>query len=325
LSRMAVFLHAVIGPERSLPFLGDDDGGRWFHPYGPRDQFCRATLATCSTLLNCPDWTFDVEDLDPQAAWWLGRTVGSAQGAHTSRLFAEIGLAILESSSGRVTMDAGRFGPGRAGHSHSDSLSIVASAAGKPILIDSGTYTYVADPQSRNAFRGSSAHSTIRVDGRDQAIALGPFWWDEPPRVNVLSWQSTGDNDEILGECRYAGIIHRRLLRFVKPHLVFILDSIDGPGGDHNLEQFWHLASPEARANLFLPSAEEFDCWHSPVFGKKERARCLVVRRKTTLPANFAAALVLDLHSTVKIIERSDCAIFEAGGELFEIAWPKPD
>ena len=48
---MADFLDTLMGP-RALPFLGDDDGGRWFHPYGRRDQFGRATLATCATLLN---------------------------------------------------------------------------------------------------------------------------------------------------------------------------------------------------------------------------------------------------------------------------------
>lgn len=326
LARMADFVHAIIGPERLLPFLGDDDGGRWFHPYGSREKFGRATLATCSTLLRRPDWTFDTEDLYPQAAWWLGRTEGSASAANQSRFFRDSGLALLESSSGRVMMDAGRFGPGRAGHSHSDSLSLIASAVGQPILVDSGTYTYVGDPQLRNAFRGSAAHSTVRVDGHDQAIPLGPFWWDDPPAVNALSWQSTDDHDEILGECRYAGIIHRRLVRFVKPHLVFILDFIDGPAGSHDLEQFWHLASPDSRANVSLASAaEEFDCWHSPVFGNKEHSRCLVVRRTTTLPATFAAAIVLDARSTVKIIEQPNCATFESAGKCFEIPWPKPN
>ena len=326
LVHMADFLQAIMGAERVLPFLADDDGGRWFHPYGCRDQFGRATLATCSTLLRHTDWTFDAEDLYPQAAWWLGRTEGFARAAHQSRLFQDSGLAVLESSSGRVIMDAGCFGPGRAGHSHSDSLSLVASADGQPILVDSGTYTYVGDPQLRDAFRGSAAHSTIRVDGCDQAVALGPFWWGGPPAVNALSWQSADDHDEVLGECRCREIIHRRLVRFVKPDLVFILDSIGGAAGNHDIEQFWHLASSESRAHLFLASAaEEFDCWHSRVFGSKERARCLVVRRTTTLLAKFAAAIALNPRRTVKIIEQPHCAKFETSdGESFEISWPKP-
>lgn len=327
LVRMADFLHAIMGPERRLAFLGDDDGGRWFHPYGPRDQFGRATLATCSTLLQHTDWTFETEDLYPQAAWWIGRTKGSARAPHHSRLFQASGLAVLESQSGRVIIDAGPFGPGRAGHSHSDSLSVIASSARRSILVDAGTYTYVGDRQLRNDFRGSCAHSTIRVDGRDQAIAFGPFWWGNPPSVHVVSWQSTNNHDEISAECTYAGILHRRLVRFVKPDLVFILDWIDGPTGNHDVEQFWHLASPEARSNLFLASAaEEFDCWHSPVFGIRERARCIVVRRRTALPTKFGSAIVLDTGSTILITEQPNYATFEpSGGKSFEIAWPKPE
>jgi len=47
LARMAEYLDALLGPSRSLPLLGDDDGGRFFHPYGARDGFGRASLALC--------------------------------------------------------------------------------------------------------------------------------------------------------------------------------------------------------------------------------------------------------------------------------------
>jgi hypothetical protein len=278
-------------------------------------------------LLEREEWTFEAEDLYPQAAWWLGRTEGSARGEYESRLFPETGLAVLKSASGRVIMDAGRFGPGRAGHSHSDSLSVIANAGERPILVDSGTYTYVGDPELRNAFRGSAAHSTIRIDGRDQAIALGPFWWGDPPGVRIASWHSREGQDDIIAECRYGGFVHRRLVRFIKPHLVCILDCVGGPAGEQGIEQFWHLASPQAASHLFFGSAaEQLDCWHSRVFGAKERARCLVVRRRTRLPANFAAALRLKANGEIRITEGTDFARFELPeAEALEIAWPKPD
>ncbi len=56
LQRMAGFLDALLGPCRSLAFIGDDDGGRLFHPYGARDQFGRATVATAATLLDREPW-----------------------------------------------------------------------------------------------------------------------------------------------------------------------------------------------------------------------------------------------------------------------------
>lgn len=325
LGRMADFLHAALGPERRMPFLGDDDGGRWFHPYGARDEFGRATLATASTLLVREDWTFDSEDLHPQAAWWLGRAHGAARATRASRLFRETGLAFMESALGRVVFDAGPFGPGRAGHSHSDSLSIVVTAQGFSLLVDSGTYTYVADLKMRDAFRGSAAHNTVRVDGRDQAIPMGPFRWDNPPQVKPTSWASGHSQDEITGESRAGEIVHCRLVRFVKPELVLVLDRIDGPGGEHALEQFWHLSGPESKSHLFLGStAEEYDCSHSPVFGAKQPARCLAVRRQSKLPATFAAAILLEKGGRVAVTEHPDRAQFGYANQTIEIPWPSP-
>ena len=69
LERMAGYLAALMGPGRSLPFLGDDDGGRVFHPYGDPSQFGRATLATCAVVAGTPCRREDVFD---QALWWIG-------------------------------------------------------------------------------------------------------------------------------------------------------------------------------------------------------------------------------------------------------------
>ena len=58
LARMAGYLAAISGPA-GMPFLGDDDGGRLFHPYGDRSRFGRATLATCSLLPGRDEWPRD--------------------------------------------------------------------------------------------------------------------------------------------------------------------------------------------------------------------------------------------------------------------------
>jgi hypothetical protein len=328
LARMADFVQTVMGPERKLPFLGDDDGGRWFHPYGRRNQFGRATLATCAMLLGGKNWTFETCDLHAQAAWWLGSTKAVGAGEYSSRVFPDAGLAVLQHSSAHVVFDAGPFGPGPAGHSHSDSLGLIASAGDTPILVDSGTYTYVGNPEWRNAFRGSSAHNVILVDGHDQAIPVGPFRWSNPPDVMLTSKALSADEDTVLGECQYGGVTHRRSLRFIKPNFIFVLDCVLGPPGEHELEQFWHLASPEVRDRIFLGSpAEEREVWHSPVFGRKQLASCLVIRRVTTLPAYFAAALILNGVGTFAVSEHVHSAAFEwSDGQnhrCFEFAWPE--
>src|SRR5439155_2318870 len=105
-----------------------DDGGRLFHPYGPRDRFGRATLATAAILLDKPEWLHDPDDLHEQAVWWLGAHALKATrgaGKWRSRLFAASGVAVMISGDTQVIIDAGAFGPASAGHSHSDTLSLI--------------------------------------------------------------------------------------------------------------------------------------------------------------------------------------------------------
>lgn len=294
LAAMGDFLETLLGPDRSLPFLGDDDGGRWFHPYGARDQFGRATLATCGTFFRRDDWTFMPQDLHEQAAWWLGRTEGEGERKPQSKYLTDCGLAVWQSDSYQVVVDAGGFGPGRAGHSHSDALSLTVRSNGRVILADSGTFTYVGDPTWRNRFRGSAAHSTIRIDGRDQAVPVGPFWWGDPATVQVHA----ASEDSIDARCSYAGFVHRRTVRFVPPGIVFVVDEVSGPSGEHVVEQFWQIASPEARAHLHLaPDAAPCEGWQSPVFGEKHAIPSLVVRRQGALPITISAAIDLTGHA----------------------------
>ncbi|MGC2657053.1 MAG: alginate lyase family protein [Bryobacteraceae bacterium] len=307
LAAMGDFLEAMLGPDRSLPFLGDDDGGRWFHPYGTRDRFGRATLATCSTLLSPKEWRFDTADLHEQAAWWLGRTSGIGHGQTESHIFRDCGLAVWQSDSHQVIIDAGGFGPGRAGHSHSDALSLTVTANGHVILSDSGTYTYVGDPMLRDKFRGSAAHSAIRIDGHDQATSAGPFWWADAGKVEVrLISEACVD-----AQCSYSGFVHRRIVRFEAPGAILVLDEIIGPPGVFTVEQFWQVASAEARSHLHLaPDAIPCEAWRSTVLGERVSIPGVVVRRRAALPLRIAAAIDLTGESPISIRELPEGAAF---------------
>ena len=61
------------------------------------------------------------------------------------------------------------------------------------------------------------------------------------------------------------------LVKFVrppKPATVIVLDTVDGPPGDHTLEQFWHLDSTEDAARFsFSAPAEVADVWRSRAVG----------------------------------------------------------
>jgi len=293
LERMAEYLNAVLGPARALSFIGDDDGGRLFHPYGQRDRFGRASLATASIVLDRHDWQWETEDLHEQAAWWLGADAlrqDPAEGKWESRLFPDAGIAVMVSGDNHAIVDAGAFGPWGAGHSHADCLSIVVRSGDDEILIDPGTYTYVGDPKWRDWFRGTAAHNTVQIDGLEQATATGPFRWANRPEVMIRSWKTSAEADVLEAECRYMGFIHRRWVEFQKPDVIVIIDEISGPPGDHTVEQMWHLGSPSARTQLALPEgAEILESWRSTAFGEKHPASLVRVRRQGPLPIRLEA------------------------------------
>ena len=262
LLRMAEYLAALLGPGETIPLIGDDDGGRLFHPYGERAGFAQATLATCGTPHNS-----------------------------RSRLFSDSGTAIMAAGDIQIIIKAGGFGPGTAGHSHSDVLSVICRRGNSWWLIDSGTFSYL-DPKWRDRFRGSAAHNTIRIDGKDQAIPVGPFRWAGRPEVQIREWSSTQQRDSLDAACLYSGFVHSRRLIFLKPDLLFVLDRVEGPPGEHLVEQFWHTAHADTFTQMaFSHESEVIETWHSEVFGSKYSVPGRLVTFRGSLPVMLAAAI----------------------------------
>jgi hypothetical protein len=65
------------------------------------------------------------------------------------------------------------------GHGHAHALSIGLWLDGIPVVADPGTYTYAQEPW-RAYFKGTRAHSTVEVEGKDQAASLDTFTWGSP-------------------------------------------------------------------------------------------------------------------------------------------------
>jgi hypothetical protein len=298
LERMVEYLAALVGASRKLPFIGDDDGGRVFYPYQRHEDYARATLATSSVLLDRRDWSFDTEDLYEQAVWWLGDRAldakPSAEALPVSRLFPDAGIAVLEGPGLHLIVDGGPFGYGSAGHSHSDTLSVLMRYLDEEILLDPGSYTYISDIAQRNWFRGSAAHNTIRIDGLDQASAVRPFSWLGKPGTRVLGFS----NVSFEAECTYSGFTHRRRVT-LDDGRVTVRDEVEGTAGEHSIEQFWHFGVPvEAlcatsfRAGTWTlvetsSHTEIIEGWRSPALGRKIPIQVLRVQRRTTLPVEF--------------------------------------
>ena len=93
---------------------------------------------------------------------------------------------------------------------------------GEPCLIDAGTYSYTGEPQWRDYFENTAAHSTVMVDGMSRAEPAGPFGWHGHLRVRLREWHSTPEFDfldaEHNGYLSLADpVAHRRRVIFVKP------------------------------------------------------------------------------------------------------------
>jgi len=279
LTRMAEYLHWLLGPAGQIAFVGDDDGGRLSHPYGERNQFGRATLATCAILLGREEWAGTADDVAEQAAWWIGVDALRATRPQRSvpcgsRFFKDSGTAFIEAGDLFVQMDCGPFGYGSAGHSHSDTLSVLVMFCGEQVFLDPGTYTYVGDPDERNWFRGSAAHNTICIDGLDQAHSTGPFRWESKPKVTMNVWKPSQEGGFIDATCRYAGFVHRRRVLLERGRLL-VLDEIgenesDATAGEHACNQIWQLGPAASKVRLsFSAPAVESDSRYSPAFGIK--------------------------------------------------------
>jgi hypothetical protein len=304
LGSMAAFLAAVVNQNGELPFLGDDDGGRFFHPYGPRPPFARGSLAVASILTGKRFFAYDGRDLAEIAMWWRGPEDCAATSPENhqpaSQVFKDAGLAVLRRDSVLCLFDAGPFGPGSAGHSHSDTLSLVVTIGEQEVLIDSGTFSYM-DPEWRSYFRGSAAHNTVRIDGQDQAISAGAFRWTEKPSVKLADVNAEVQPVLMAGTCSYRSFHHQRTVEFSDGEFR-MTDEIKGPGGEHLIEQFWHFAieprelSPGKWA---IGEVAEFSAedgmaepsWRSRCFGMKEPAWTIVVRTRAELPLKLQARL----------------------------------
>lgn len=144
-----------------------------------------------------------------------------------------------------VVFDVGPAGPDhQMGHAHADHLGFEAWYAGRKLISDSGNFTY-NHGEKRNYYRGTSAHSTIRIDGEDSLEVWASFRVGRRPRHHrgaIL----TRTSDHILWTGEHDGFahlpgrpVHRRLFE-VRPRGICVHDRIEGRG-EHLVESFLHF------------------------------------------------------------------------------------
>ena len=315
LKKMAQFLDGVCGPSRRLFFLGDDDGGRLFHPYGDRSKFARATLATCAAILPDLETAFAPEDASGdtlvQAAWWLGEVAQPKLYTARSKVFPDSGLISLVAGETQVLFDAGPFGWAGAGHSHADTLQIVMRRGDDAILGDPGTFVYTADANARDWFRGTAAHNTVVIDGQDQAIPGGSFRWEDKPGVRLLR---SGENFAD-AECEYRGLRHRRTVLLCNEETCIVLDrisAITGMRAEQTVQQVWNGPMATSAPQAYRAA------WRSDCYGSRTAIQQTVASLRGRLPLVMAAATIPEETVTLEgnqIRAGNIVAVFPEDGE----------
>jgi hypothetical protein len=258
--KMIGFLLAIMDKNGNIPDIGDSDDGFVvilneeynFNPY-------KSLLATGAVLFNRGDFKTKAETFDEKSFWLMGPDGWSkfnnleAGTVKPAKAFHEGGYYILKDCEGTddeviSIFDCGPLGyQSIAAHGHADALSFTLNIAGKPVLIDPGTYEYHAKKEWREYFKSTSAHNTIRVDSESQSVSGGSFIWIKKAQASLIKYESTEEYDIVAGEHNgYARlrdpVLHAREMIMDKKNAVIkIYDRISAEKR-HYIEQFFHFS-----------------------------------------------------------------------------------
>lgn len=338
LGRMLVVVQALsqAGPPEGF---GDDDGGRVFNPRRNRTEHMTDPLAIGALLYDRQD--LSAARLTEESIWLFGQQAvdalshENARPAPVSRAFPDGGLFVLADSqpASQIVVDAGPQGVGRCGHGHADALSLRLTMNGQRWLVDAGSGVYIStQPADRNAFRGTGAHNTMRVDGMDQAEPDGPFSWSAIPTTRIDNWTSGRSFSYFAGR-------HDGYARLADPvtHCRYIVQINGGPTlvrdvalgqNDHELEVLWHfspevnlrgvrvnawVAAPTRGASALALIVPDETVWRteitrdllSPAYGKFQPAPLLRTHAHVRLPAEIGTIMQphsIALESAVSLV-----------------------
>jgi hypothetical protein len=265
IERGLAFSMALQQPDGTTPAIGGADDGKpirmehlpfWdFRPY----------LAIGAVMFERADFKAAAGRFFEDALWLLGPDAlvrfdalsGREVDAPLTALPATGYVIIRGGTPGRdadyVCFDCGEQAAGmrtdgipNSMHGHADCLSIVAWLGGRPVLVDSGFYSYNAGGAWEAHFRETAAHNTARVDGRDQARHIGKMAWSHSYRATLegthqsdpLRW-ALGSHD---GYVQLAnGVTHRRATALRPGAYLIVYDEFCG-AGQHDFEVNYQFA-----------------------------------------------------------------------------------
>lgn len=332
-------------PEQILPDGGQFELSPMYHAIAVEDLLDLVNIARTfgrddlSTNWSAPlpamlDWLVTMTHPDGDLAFFNDTAIGIAPAGDQLINYAESlgfarpmlrdsplhlaasGYARLSAGPATMIADLARIGPDYLpGHAHADTLSFELSLQGKRVIVNSGTSVYGLGPE-RLRQRGTSAHSTLMIDGHDSSEVWSGFRVGR--RAQPLGVRVARDEVEQLAEGAHNGYrhlpgapLHHREWRLSSTGMV-VTDQVTGSGA-HHIEARLHLVpeycaeirpdgvvhvtqAQEKQRSVLTISADhatisvEPSSWH-PQFGQSLPSQMICLRAHVRLPATIKTFL----------------------------------
>jgi hypothetical protein len=317
LTKMLAASCALQHPGGRWPQIGDGDSGRILPAGFARPATVDHLLWTGAEILGTRRplsgppheevaWTLGLEAWHHADQLIPGNDGGAAA-------FPKGGFFVLRAGHTHVVARCGDVGQnGNGGHAHNDLLSFELSC-GDPLVVDSGTYLYTADPKARNVFRSTGAHNTVVVSGEEiNPLPVAElFTLRQAARPKVEEWDvGPGRVRLVVSHDGYRRLkpaaIHRRTFTLDNStDALAVVDELLGQGLQH-AESLIHLA-PSVGANrtgndqfrleladgavsvafFGFERVEQTEGWVSDSYGTRSRAPLLIGHVSGELPLRF--------------------------------------
>jgi Heparinase II/III-like protein/Heparinase II/III N-terminus len=283
-------------PDGKIPALSDGDTGSFLdllqlaaELYGRKDFLYAATKGEKGTAPPKQNVSFSASGYHIQRSGW---------GDNATKFEDENFLVF----------DCGPLGDG--GHGHYDLLSVEIAANGKPLVVDTGRYTYSEEGAVnwRHFFKGTKAHNTVCIDEKDQTA----YRRGKPKKLiangELIERIALENLDILCGKVvsPMYDAMHTRRIFLIENKFWIIYDELESDV-PHRYDLRFHL-TPETWNHFLLTEnasnkivrtndlALVFEkeknpiiepSWYSPGYGIKHRIPCVSVVEKAVKSTSF--------------------------------------
>ena len=323
-------------PDGTTPRIGGADDGKPIRlDHRPLWDF-RPYQSAGAVLFGRSDFKAAAGGFFEDALWLLGPDAAARFGAleaqppSPSHAFESSGYVVIRNRWGAdadyLCFDCGEQAAGlrrdavaSAAHGHADCLSIIVWRRGRPVLVDPGFHCYNGAKPWQDHFRRTSAHNTVRIDGRDQAMHISKMNWSHAYTATLEGRDLRGPNSWAVGShdgyrsLPLGPVLHRRAIWGRERGYIVVCDVLEG-AGSHDVELTFQFApgrlvledrhtSFDDAADLYwfaegelTPGIHEGGAtpdagWIAPSLGVKTAAPRLVLACSATLPTTIVTVL----------------------------------